>query len=165
MNDEIVTKLGEGFVKHYKKGLTHFASGFKEKVYFVLMFGSLDSAKHMLDTSKPVSFQEYTTKFENFVKHANVRPVGETFKEENPFTHWLKEIHLISTKLNGIILAILINNKEDTYFKWFPCDFTDSCASCMKKNPANKCKCGICYCDKECQKEDWPFHKPLCGKI
>mgnify|MGYP003691380387 CR=1 FL=1 len=44
---------------------------------------------------------------------------------------------------------------------------TKSCNTCQSVNEdllrCSKCKM-VFYCNQQCQKEDWKFHKLLCGK-
>jgi len=41
----------------------------------------------------------------------------------------------------------------------------NKCNYCGKKSAKNKCICAVYYCNKDCQRNDFVNHKPICDKI
>ena len=82
--------------------------------------------------------------------------------------------------LNENIIKILLEVTNDNFcglaidydslgnelkeYKW---NYGFECKVCRKFCGPNKCgKCGqVTYCSRECQVEDWKFHKLVCGKL
>jgi hypothetical protein len=74
----------------------------------------------------------------------------------NPFLHLKIRETIVTTEKNGftgvkqVFIFEIIKNKNCNY--------------CGKINAVNKCKCGVYYCDRTCQRNDYRTHKPICDE-